>query len=292
MLLRARADCDEAIAFAEDAGLDVGVLREFLTQAARSSGVESPWTTHSGASNDHSGTPTDSQETGGDVDADESSDDSRCKTPKSQTNETTGDRNVDKYAYDPRITEETSSHTNGTVLDGEVNKHAHDAHSTRQNSPTAGLHKPRAFDTTDIVQRSDSSLEQSSSIRALFRMLPGLKIRDSAGQTGELGLTTLYTPVHGADRATADIVFIHGIGDGPRETWTFNGDRSTFWPLEWLPKGLQFRDTNIHTFGYQLDPKPGSLHINIDDATFSLIKQTGKLHEVHHIALHSRKRLY
>jgi hypothetical protein len=39
ILLRARADCDEAIAFAEEKGLDFEVLEGFLTQAVRSSGV-------------------------------------------------------------------------------------------------------------------------------------------------------------------------------------------------------------------------------------------------------------
>jgi hypothetical protein len=43
ILLRARPNCDEAIVFEMESGLNVGVLREFLTQAVRSSGVESPW---------------------------------------------------------------------------------------------------------------------------------------------------------------------------------------------------------------------------------------------------------
>jgi hypothetical protein len=79
ILVRARADSDEAITFAEEGGVDVGVLKEFLTQALRSSGLEIPWTTCSGASND--GTPTDTHETGGDADVDEPSDGLRSTTP-------------------------------------------------------------------------------------------------------------------------------------------------------------------------------------------------------------------
>jgi ankyrin repeat protein len=45
ILLRARADCDEAIAFAMETGLDLGVLRESLTQAVqRLVSVEHPTT--------------------------------------------------------------------------------------------------------------------------------------------------------------------------------------------------------------------------------------------------------
>jgi hypothetical protein len=225
ILLRARADCDEAIAFAEEKGLDFEVLEGFLTQAVQSSGVESPWTTHSGASNNHNGTPTDIQETGGDVDASEPSDGPRSTTPMPQKNETIVNWDVDKYAYYPRITE-PSSHTNGTLSDGDLSKSAHDTHSTRNGSHNASAdERARTLDNTKITRSSGSSFDQASSIKTFFRMLTGRNIGEP---TGELGLTTLHIPSGGVDHATADLIFIHGIGGGSRETWTTRGDPSTF----------------------------------------------------------------
>jgi hypothetical protein len=99
-------------------------------------------------------------------------------------------------------------------------------------------------------------------------MLTGRNISEP---TGELGLTTLHTPIGGTEHATADIIFIHGIGGGSRKTWTFNGDPSTFWPLEWLPKRKNFRDTNIHTFGYHTG-KLNLLKYDIETIAVSLLR--------------------
>jgi hypothetical protein len=64
---------------------------------------------------------------------------------------------------------------------------------------------------------------------------------------GPLGLNTLYDPL---DLAIADLIFVHGLGGGSRSTWTKSGEPSRYWPLEWLPKDIGFRDVRIHSFGY------------------------------------------
>jgi hypothetical protein len=197
ILLRARANCDGAIAFAMESGLDVGVLREFLTQAVRSSGVESPWTTHIGASNDHNGTPTDTCERDDKADVDEPS----CDSSSTSLSE--------------------------------------------QALPWRSIFRRPAWTT----KRKISSPEYVS------------------GQ-GSLGLTTLYNPSH---KVVAHIIFVHGIGGGSCRTWERNGDPATFWPREWLPMDIDFRDTKIHTFGYDADVSRKSM-LSIDDFARSLLQ--------------------
>jgi hypothetical protein len=286
ILLGARADCDEAIAFVMESSRDAGVLIEFLTQALRNMGLHSRLATHWAVRGGRDGTPTDARGRCDDVDGEEYSEDLRWEPPKSRKNETIGDWDVDVYPYDPCITE-SSPHTNGILGKEDVSNSARDTHSTI-HSPhsTSADERARDLDTTNITQSSGSSLDQASSIRTFFRTLTG---RNISKLTGELGLTTLYTARGGPSHASADLIFIHGIGGGSRKTWTYNGDLSTFWPLEWLPKETQFRDTNIHTFGYQLDRKLAYPSVDIRDAAVSLLQQISELHEVLHNPLHSHK---
>jgi hypothetical protein len=248
ILLRARANCEEAIAFAMESGLDVGVLREFLTQAVRSSGVESPWTTHIGASNDHNGTPTDTCERGDNADVDEPSRDSSSTSPISPTNGRIDHRHVVEYTHD--------SSSTGT-------------------SPYSDSVEPRARTsaTTPITQTSGNLSEQALPRRSIFRRPAWTTKRKISspeyvpGQ-GSLGLTTLYNPSH---KVVAHIIFVHGIGGGSCRTWERNGDPATFWPREWLPMDIDFRDTKIHTFGYDADLSRKSM-LSIDDFARSLLQ--------------------
>ncbi|KAL8369612.1 hypothetical protein RB595_000104 [Gaeumannomyces hyphopodioides] len=65
---------------------------------------------------------------------------------------------------------------------------------------------------------------------------------------GPLGLTTLHEPPGGT--AIADIVFVHGLNGGSQSTWSKGGVSSLYWPREWLPNDLAFKDVRIHAFGY------------------------------------------
>ena len=65
---------------------------------------------------------------------------------------------------------------------------------------------------------------------------------------GPLGLTTLHNPEW--PTATADLIFVHGLGGGSLSTWTKQGDPALYWPKAWLPNDKAFQDVRIHTFGY------------------------------------------
>jgi hypothetical protein len=84
---------------------------------------------------------------------------------------------------------------------------------------------------------------------------------------GPLGLNTLYDPL---DPATADLIFVHGLGGGSRSTWTKSGEPSLYWPQEWLPKDAGFQDVRIHSFGYNSNWEKEST-LNINDFAKSLL---------------------
>ncbi|KAG8157439.1 hypothetical protein KVR01_012823 [Diaporthe batatas] len=67
---------------------------------------------------------------------------------------------------------------------------------------------------------------------------------------GSLGLVTLYEP----SEARVDFVFVHGLHGGSRKTWSLHPeDPATFWPEQWLPAELGFKNVRIHSFGYDSD---------------------------------------
>ena len=63
------------------------------------------------------------------------------------------------------------------------------------------------------------------------------------------GLTTLYpTRTNLSNNAiTADVVFVHGLGGSPVDSWTHR-DSGLFWPLYLLPNS--FNNIRIMTYGY------------------------------------------
>ncbi|KAL1880559.1 hypothetical protein VTK73DRAFT_5572 [Phialemonium thermophilum] len=69
---------------------------------------------------------------------------------------------------------------------------------------------------------------------------------------GPLGLVTLYDPPSPLI-ATAELVFIHGLGGGSRKSWSYSSDPHHFWPQAWLPVDPAFRDVRVHSFGYAAD---------------------------------------
>ncbi|CAI4215660.1 unnamed protein product [Parascedosporium putredinis] len=52
-------------------------------------------------------------------------------------------------------------------------------------------------------------------------------------------------------RATADIIFVHGLNGGPAHTWT--GKNDVFWPLQLLVPSLINTPANIIVYGYNAD---------------------------------------
>lgn len=63
---------------------------------------------------------------------------------------------------------------------------------------------------------------------------------------GVLGLTTIYS----SSEPLIDYVFVHGLGGGSRKTWSESEDPGSYWPKEWLSKDTAFKNSRIHSFGY------------------------------------------
>lgn len=59
--------------------------------------------------------------------------------------------------------------------------------------------------------------------------------------------------ISGCDNADrkADVVFIHGLGGDPFETWRFGEADHTSWP-HWL--GEEFEDVGVWSLGYAASP--------------------------------------
>lgn len=91
---------------------------------------------------------------------------------------------------------------------------------------------------------------------------------DAYNDRNPIGLTTIHSP---AKESEADIIFIHGLGGGSRTSWCKDGDLSLFWPQAWLPQDAAFKNTRIHTFGYDSKWVNNSL-LNIHDFAKSLLE--------------------
>lgn len=63
---------------------------------------------------------------------------------------------------------------------------------------------------------------------------------------GPLGLVLLHEP----SDPLIDIIFVHGLGGGSRKTWSKTASIGHYWPQEWLPKEVHFKNVRIHAFGY------------------------------------------
>lgn len=71
----------------------------------------------------------------------------------------------------------------------------------------------------------------------------------SFNHKGSLGLNTLFAP----SEPLIEYVFVHGLGGGSTKTWCIEPYPSYFWPKDWLPRHVSFRNVRIHSFGYNAD---------------------------------------
>jgi hypothetical protein len=167
ILLRARADCDAAIAFAEDSGFDVGVLREFLTQALRSSGLESTSALYSVAETNHWGKPTLTNTRVASGDVDEYKHDPRSTKTSSYTSETVGDGTLVERTHGPRSTRPgLGTHARS---EEDMDLYDYDSYSTKYSSLTASVDtNTQQRHVPNITQSSESSLKQASSMGSFF----------------------------------------------------------------------------------------------------------------------------
>ncbi|KAI0015721.1 hypothetical protein F4780DRAFT_50133 [Xylariomycetidae sp. FL0641] len=89
-------------------------------------------------------------------------------------------------------------------------------------------------------------------------------------QKGPVGLRLLrYAP-----EPLIDMVFVHGLRGGSIKTWRKGSDPRNFWPQLWLPLEREFRNVNIHSFGYDSDwASTKSSILNVHDFGQSLLEE-------------------
>lgn len=91
----------------------------------------------------------------------------------------------------------------------------------------------------------------------------------SFNHKGNLGLHLLFEP----SEPLIEYVFVHGLGGGSTKTWCAEPDPSYFWPKEWLPKHVAFRNVRVHSFGYNADfLEKGHPHTDIYDFSQALLQ--------------------
>jgi hypothetical protein len=88
---------------------------------------------------------------------------------------------------------------------------------------------------------------------------------------GPLGLNLLHLP----PEPLVDIVFVHGIAGGSRDTWSKSKALYYFWPKSWLSKDPDFkRHARIYSFGYAANLKEWkSSLLRINDFARSLLME-------------------
>ena len=161
----------------------------------------------------------------------------------------------------------------------------------RNNVPRAGLDDTYDVLTYDLTSSSDQEsfspsssqkTQQESRSSSSLLQLPlrgskqssydqSKKERSRERRADPLGLTVLHEP-DGPPRA--DIVFVHGLGGGSRQSWSRNRDPALFWPLEWLPFEAVIASARISTFGYDTHFASHSAKnniLNISDFAKSLL---------------------
>ncbi|KAK6084467.1 hypothetical protein SCUP234_03256 [Seiridium cupressi] len=131
----------------------------------------------------------------------------------------------------------------------------------------AGSRNPRigSLDTRSISVATPGS--RSFTLRSLTKRNTGNEDVSKSQPKGPLGLTTLWNP---SAPGIADVVFVHGLNGGSQSTWSYNGDKSTFWPREWLPEDGAFQDVRLHSFGYNSGWSQESI-LNINDFAQALL---------------------
>ncbi|RAL10543.1 NACHT and WD domain protein [Aspergillus homomorphus CBS 101889] len=66
---------------------------------------------------------------------------------------------------------------------------------------------------------------------------------------GSFGLSLLHTVPNPA----VDLIFVHGLGGGSRQTWSKTSEPYHHWPQDWLSRDPDFSRARVHSFGYQAD---------------------------------------
>ncbi|AEO67666.1 uncharacterized protein THITE_2116538 [Thermothielavioides terrestris NRRL 8126] len=93
----------------------------------------------------------------------------------------------------------------------------------------------------------------------------------SAPPKNPQGLTLVHEP----HDATADVIFVHGLGGSSWTTWCWRHDSSMFWPA-WLQHEQGLSEFRIFTFGYNANWRGPDTPLSIlDFAKGLLIRMRG-----------------
>jgi hypothetical protein len=109
-----------------------------------------------------------------------------------------------------------------------------------------------AFSTDPDVPEFENTDRRPSLIRRRFPSSWARKRRDKDDEESARGPTGLRL-LHSSPEPLIDLIFVHGLRGGSVKTWRKGNDLRNFWPQCWLPMEPGFRNTNIHSFGYDSD---------------------------------------
>ncbi|KKY25011.1 putative nacht and wd domain protein [Phaeomoniella chlamydospora] len=112
----------------------------------------------------------------------------------------------------------------------------------------------RAYQSND--GKEVRTTERHASVISTFQHLPSVRLappltharsRSQDRDSDPLGLRLLFAP---GSTASADIIFVHGLGGTSRYSWAKHRNLELFWPQNWLPSELDVGTTRIFSFGY------------------------------------------
>ncbi|OTA67679.1 hypothetical protein K449DRAFT_388472 [Hypoxylon sp. EC38] len=131
--------------------------------------------------------------------------------------------------------------------------------------PTSRFHSKSPSET----RRTSRSSSSSKLLRRILTIRRRSSDDSSFDHKGSLGLNLLFEP----SEPLIEYVFVHGLGGGSIKTWCAEPDPSYYWPKEWLPKHVAFRNVRIHSFGYNADfLEKGQPHTDIYDFGQALLQ--------------------
>lgn len=86
---------------------------------------------------------------------------------------------------------------------------------------------------------------------------------------GPLGLNLLCSVAE----PLVDFIFVHGLGGGSRKTWAKSTSTGDYWPRDWLPRDVDFKNVRVYSFGYKADWWEKDSILDIQDFARSLLSE-------------------
>ncbi len=122
--------------------------------------------------------------------------------------------------------------------------------------------------TDDFPSRSSDTTAVAGGSSTFF-----LRRATTSGSTASASLprnTHGLTLVHNPQDATADVIFVHGLGGSSWNTWCWKHDPSMFWPA-WLQHEQGLSQFRVFTFGYNANFRGPDTSLSILDFAKGLL---------------------